>query len=139
MVSGERRGGIVLAGERKGSSSHSGEWRGSGVLSGASSLLHLGRAEPGQRENTETVAHSTNKISIHANFHVCFSFGFHHNALFVLITISNTRSKTVNENITRQCTHQDENMYTCKFSCLLEFWLLRYCSSTGRRRRRSRS
>ena len=26
------------------------------VLSGASSLLHLGRAAPGQRENTETVA-----------------------------------------------------------------------------------
>ena len=47
--------GIVLAGERKGSSSHSGEWRGSGVLSGASSLLHLGRAAPGQRENTKTV------------------------------------------------------------------------------------
>ena len=61
MVSGGRRGSIVLAGERKGSSSHSGEWRGSGVLSGASSrlrtsLLHLGRAAPGQRENTETVA-----------------------------------------------------------------------------------
>ena len=42
-------GSIVLAGERKGSSSHSGEWRGSGILSGASSLLHLGRAAPGQR------------------------------------------------------------------------------------------
>ena len=28
MVSGGRRGSIVLAGERKGSSSHSGEWRG---------------------------------------------------------------------------------------------------------------
>ena len=56
MVSGGRRGSIILAGERKGSSSHSGEWRGSGVLSGASSLLHLGRAAPGQRENTETVA-----------------------------------------------------------------------------------
>ena len=32
------------------------DWRGSGVLSSASSLLHLGRAAPGQRENTETVA-----------------------------------------------------------------------------------
>ena len=51
-----RRGSIVLAGERKGSSSHSGEWRGSGVLSGASSLLHLGRAAEGQWENTETAA-----------------------------------------------------------------------------------
>ena len=57
-----RRGRIVLAGERKGSSSHSGEWRGSGVLSGASSLLHLTWALPrssgtsGQRENTEAVA-----------------------------------------------------------------------------------
>ena len=53
-------GGRSHAGERKGSSSHSGdrEWRGSGVLSisGASSLLHLDRAAPGQRENTETVA-----------------------------------------------------------------------------------
>ena len=29
-------------------------------------------------------------------------------------------------------------MYTCKFSCLLEFRLLRYCSSTGRRRSRRR-
>ena len=56
MVSGGRRGSIVLAGERKGSSTHSGEWRGSAVLSGASSLLHLGRAAQGQRENTETVA-----------------------------------------------------------------------------------
>ena len=44
VVSGESRGSSVLAGKRKGSSSHSGEWRGSGVLSGASSLLHLGRA-----------------------------------------------------------------------------------------------
>ena len=52
MVSGRRRGSIVLAGERKDSSNHS------GVDSGASSLLHLGRAAPGQRprENTETVA-----------------------------------------------------------------------------------
>ena len=56
MVSGGRRGSIVLAGERKGSSCHSGEWRDSGVLSGANSLLHLGRAAPGQREKTETVA-----------------------------------------------------------------------------------
>ena len=152
MVSGGRRGSIVLAGESKGSSSHSGEWRDSSVLTGASSLLHLGRAALGQRENTETVAklpqpaqpryharqgaHTTNKISIHANFHVCFNFCFHHNALFVPITISNTRSKRVNENITRQCTRQEENMYTCKFSCLLEFRLLRYCSSTGRRSRR---
>ena len=56
VVSGGRRGSIVLTGERKGSSSHSEEWRGSGVLSGASSLLHLGCAAPGQRENTETVA-----------------------------------------------------------------------------------
>ena len=56
VVCGGRTGSIILAGERKGSSSHSGEWRGSGVLSGASSLLHLGRAAPGQRENTETVA-----------------------------------------------------------------------------------
>ena len=30
----------------------------------------------------------------------------------MLITISNTRSKRVNENITRQCTRQEENMYT---------------------------
>ena len=56
VVSGGRRGSIVLAGETKGSSSHSGEWKGSGVLSGASSLLHLGCAAPGQSENTETVA-----------------------------------------------------------------------------------
>ena len=34
----------------------SGEILGSGVLSGASSLLHLDRAAPGPRENTETVA-----------------------------------------------------------------------------------
>ena len=67
---------------------------------------------------------------------ISMCFGFHHNALFVLITISNTRSKRVNENITGQYTHQEENMYTCKFSCLLEFRLLRYCSSTGRSRRR---
>ena len=26
-------------------------------------------------------------------------------------------------------------MYTCKFSCLLVLWLLRYGSSTGRRRK----
>ena len=58
--------------------------------------------------------------------------------MFVLITISNTRSERVNENITRQCTRQEENMYTCKFSCLLDFQLLRYCSSTGRRRRSRR-
>ena len=44
VISGGRRGSVVLAGERRSSSSHSGEWRGSGVLSGASSLLHLGRA-----------------------------------------------------------------------------------------------
>ena len=46
VISGGRRGSVVLAGERKGSSSHLGERRGSsdGVLSGASSLLHLGRA-----------------------------------------------------------------------------------------------
>ena len=56
MVPGGRRGSIVLAGDRKGSSSHSGERKGCGILSGASSLLHLGRAAPGQRENTETVA-----------------------------------------------------------------------------------
>ena len=58
MVPGGRRGSIVLAGERKGSSSHSGEWRDSSILTftGASSLLHLGGAAPGQRENTETVA-----------------------------------------------------------------------------------
>ena len=37
-----------------------------------------------------------------ANFQVCFSFGSHYNALFVQITISNTRSKRVNENITRR-------------------------------------
>ena len=45
-VAWRARGSGMLAGERKGSSSHSGEWRGSGVLSGASSLLHLGRAAP---------------------------------------------------------------------------------------------
>ena len=33
-------------------------------------------------------------------------------ALFGLITISNTRSKTVNENITKLCTCPEENMYT---------------------------
>ena len=37
--------------------------------------------------------------SIHENFHVSFNFGIHYNALLVLITISNTRSKRVNENI----------------------------------------
>ena len=31
--------------------------------------------------------------------------------MFVLITISNTRSKRVNENITRQCTRQEKNLY----------------------------
>ena len=65
MVSGGSTGGSILAGERKGSGSHSGEWRGSGVLScarekatGRQSLAtaELGRAAPGQRENTETVA-----------------------------------------------------------------------------------
>ena len=51
-----------------------------------------------------------------------------------LITISNTRSKChcVNKNITRQCTRQVKNIYRCKFSCLLVFRLLRYCSSTRR-------
>ena len=54
VVSGGRRGSIVLAGERKGSSSHSGEWRDSGVLwrHGASSLLHLGRAACRDRGKT---------------------------------------------------------------------------------------
>ena len=56
MVPGGRRSSIVLAGDRKGRSSHSGERKGCGILSGASSVLHLGRAAPGQRENTETVA-----------------------------------------------------------------------------------
>ena len=51
---------------------------------------------------------TTNKIFIHANFHVCFSFSFHYNALFVLIMISNTRSKRVNENITKLCTFSDK-------------------------------
>ena len=40
------------------------------------------------------------KIFIHANFHVSFSLSFHYNVLFGLITISNTRSERVNENIT---------------------------------------
>ena len=31
--------------------------------------------------------------------------------LFVLITISNTRRKRVKENITRQCTRQENNIY----------------------------
>ena len=35
---------------------------------------------------------------IHAKFHVSCHFGFHYNALFGLITISNTRSKRVNKN-----------------------------------------
>ena len=39
-----------------------------------------------------------------ANFHVSFSFGVHYNALFGLIMISNTRSKSVNENLTILCT-----------------------------------
>ena len=52
-----------------------------------------------------------NLTYIHANFPVCFSFGFHYNALFVLITISNTRSKRVNKNITRQCAHTPGTKY----------------------------
>ena len=44
--------GIVAVRGAKGAGLHA--WRGSGVLSGASSLLHLGRAAPGQRENTKT-------------------------------------------------------------------------------------
>ena len=55
-LAGEEAVSYSLARGKACSSSHSGEWRGSGVLSGASSLLHLGRAAPGQRENTETVA-----------------------------------------------------------------------------------
>ena len=43
-------------------------------------------------------------MSIHTNFHVCFGFGFYYNALFVLITISNTSSKRTNENIAKLCT-----------------------------------
>ena len=35
--------------------------------------------------------------------------------MFVLITISNTRSERVNENITRQCTRQEENMQIFMF------------------------
>ena len=42
------------------------------------------------------------QISINANFHFSFSFGIHYNALFVLIMISNKRSKRVNENIIRR-------------------------------------
>ena len=57
MVSGERRGGSVLAGGRKGSGSHSGEWRGGGVLSGArgkATVVTCTRAET--ERNSETVA-----------------------------------------------------------------------------------
>ena len=43
-----------------------------------------------------------------------FSFGFHYNALFVLITISNT-NKRVNENITRQCTRKEKNNVYMQF------------------------
>ena len=57
----------------------------------------------------KNVAHTTNKVSIHANFHICFSFGCHYNALFVLITISNTRSKRLNENITAHA--RKKNIY----------------------------
>ena len=72
------------------------------VVVSASCLLHLGRAAPGQRENTEIVAkvpqpaqprnhargarpedhvitnsaHARKKICIHTNFHVCWSFGY---------------------------------------------------------------
>ena len=53
VISGGRRGSIVLAGERKGSSSHSGEWRGSGVLSGASSLMRIALALGPCRAGTE--------------------------------------------------------------------------------------
>ena len=49
----------------------------------------------------EHFVHLHNKIFIHANFHVSFSFGFHYNiVLLELITTSNTRSKRVNGNIT---------------------------------------
>ena len=40
--------------------------------------------------------------------------------------ISNTRSKTVNKNITRQFRRQEKIISTCNFSCLLVFRLLIY-------------
>ena len=47
LVSGEKRGGSVLASGRKGSGSHSGEWRGGSMLSDA---------EMETEKNSETVA-----------------------------------------------------------------------------------
>ena len=40
-------------------------------------------------------------------------------ALFVLITISNTRRKRVNENITRQCTRQEKKKYNIYMQILM--------------------
>ena len=65
-----------------------------------------------RKYNNIVLIYSRNKMYIHANFHVRVSFGFHsYNALFVLIAISNTRSKRVNENITTLCTFPEENIY----------------------------
>ena len=47
--------------------------------------------------------------------------GKHKAITLSFISISNTKSK---RNITRQCTRQEKNMYTCKFSWLLVLWLL---------------
>ena len=63
------------------------------------------------KENIKHSAHARNKISVHANFQVCFSLGFHYNVLLGLIMISNTRSNRSNENTTRQCTRQGKNIY----------------------------
>ena len=63
--------------------------------------------------NEQQDARTTNKISIHANFHVCFSFGCHYNALFVLITISNTRSKRVAHTRKKICIQA--NFHVCWF------------------------
>ena len=80
------------------------------MYSGASSLLHLGRAAPGQRENTETVANLPqpaqpryHAIIKYGNYHGRLN-GLHSNVLLGQITISKKRSKRVNENIATGCT-----------------------------------
>ena len=65
--------------------------------------------------NNSLTMHDNNNNSTQygypSNTAINHAFGIHYNALFVLITISNTRSKRVNENITRQCTRQEKNVY----------------------------
>ena len=61
--------------------------------------------------NNNTSNNNSTQYGYPSNTAINHAFGIHYNALFVLITISNTRSKRVNENITRQCTRQEKNVY----------------------------